>query len=110
MFFAVPSASGPVFMFRAPELIFYGPEGNEFNFHVSRAGTSFWRYRGRRVVFSCFSLPDSFSVERMALGPVFMFCATGLVFDSIEGVGSHIHVLRARNHFRGYRGHRVPFS
>jgi hypothetical protein len=39
-----------------------------------------------------------------------MFCAPGLIFGGIEGVGSRFHVLRARNHFRRYRGHQVPFS
>jgi hypothetical protein len=38
-----------------------------------------------------------------------MFCATGLVFGSTEGVGSRLHVMRARTHFRRYRGRRVPF-
>jgi hypothetical protein len=39
-----------------------------------------------------------------------MFCAPGLVFNGIEGVGSHFQVFRSRNRFRRYRGRRVPFS
>jgi hypothetical protein len=54
MFFTVPSSSGPVFMFCAHEIIFGGLEGDMFNFHVLHAWTNFWRYRGRRVPFSCF--------------------------------------------------------
>jgi hypothetical protein len=38
-----------------------------------------------------------------------MFCAPGLVFDGTEGVCSYFHVLRARTHFRRYRGRQVPF-
>jgi hypothetical protein len=106
----VPSASGPIFMFCAPELIFGGPEGNGFRFHVSCVGTNFWRYRGRRVAHSCFALPNSFLVERMALGPVFMFCTTRLIFEGTEGVGSRFHVLCDQTHFRLYRVRRVLFS
>jgi hypothetical protein len=110
MFFAVPSASGPVFMFYAPELIFDGPEGDEFCFHVLRVGTSFLRYRGRRVPYSCFALPDTFLEVRRASGPVFMFCAPKVISRGTEGVMSRFQVLRARTHFRRYRGHPVPFS
>jgi hypothetical protein len=39
-----------------------------------------------------------------------MFCAHGLVFSGTEGVRSHFLVLRARTHFRRYRGRRVSFS
>jgi hypothetical protein len=39
-----------------------------------------------------------------------MFCALVLVFGSVVGVGSYFHVLRARTHFRRYRGRRIPFS
>jgi hypothetical protein len=39
-----------------------------------------------------------------------MFCAPGLVFGGREGVGSLFQGLRARNHFRRYRVHRVPYS
>jgi hypothetical protein len=109
-FSAVPSASGFVFMFYAPGLVFGGIEGARYRFHVLRAGTHFRRYRGCRVPFSCFALPDSFSAVPRASGHVFMFCAHGLVFGGIEGVGSRFLILRARTHFRRYRGRRVPFS
>jgi hypothetical protein len=108
------SASGPVFMFWAPGLIFDGPDSDGSRFHVLCAETSFWRYRGRRVLFSCFSLSDPFSTVRRALGPVVMFCASrlfsaetrvpgpifmfcdpGLIFGCTEGVRSHFHVLRS---------------
>jgi hypothetical protein len=39
-----------------------------------------------------------------------MFCAPGLIFDGIEGVGSRFHVLRSRTRFGRYRGRRVPVS
>jgi hypothetical protein len=89
-FSAVPRSSSSVFMFCAPGLIFNGTEGVGSRFHVLRSPTHFLRYRGCRVPFSCFALPDSFS--------------------AVPRVGSQSHVLRARTHFRRYRGHRVPFS
>jgi hypothetical protein len=59
-FSAVPRASGPFFMFCAPGLVFGGTEGVGSLFHVLRSRTHFRQYRGRRVPFSCFALPDSF--------------------------------------------------
>jgi hypothetical protein len=122
-FSAVPTASGPVFMFCSPELFFCGTEGvgsrihvlrSQSRFrryrgvgsciHVLRSRTHFGRYRGHRVPFSCFAS------KTMASGPAFIFCAPGPVFVSTERVGSHFHVLRSRTHFRRYRGRRVPFS
>jgi hypothetical protein len=108
-FSAVPRASGPVFMFCAPGVIFGGTEGVRYRFHILRFKTHFQRYRGRRVLFSRFELPDSFSAVPRASGPVFMFCAPGLVFGRTEGVRSRFRVLRARTYFRRYRGRRVPF-
>jgi hypothetical protein len=96
-----PRASGPVFIFCASGLVFGGTEGVGSRFHILRVGTSFWRYRGRRVPFSYFALRDTFSAVRMASGPVFMFCAPGHVFDGTDGVGSR---------FRQFRGCWVPFS
>jgi hypothetical protein len=107
---AVPRASGPVFMYCAPRLVFGGTEGVRSYFHVLRSRTRFRRCRGRRVPFSCFALPDSFSAVRSASGPVFMFCAPGLIFDGAECVESRFHVLRSRTHFRRCRVRRVPFS
>jgi hypothetical protein len=89
-FSAVTRATGLVFMFCAPGLIFNGNEGVGSYFHVLRALTRFRPYRGRRVSFSCFAWPDTF-------------------FGGIEGVRSRFLVLRARTHFRRYRGRRVPF-
>jgi hypothetical protein len=116
-------------MFCAPGLIFGGTEGVRYLFHVCAVGlifggtegvasrfqvfhsrTHFRRYRGRPVPFSCFAHPDSFSEVSRASAPVFMLCTPGLVFDGTEGVGSYLHVLRSRTHFRGYRGRPVPFS
>jgi hypothetical protein len=108
-FSAVPRASGPVLMFCAPGLVFRGTKGVRFLFHVLRSQTHFRRYRRRRVSFSCFALPDSFSAVPRVSGPLFMFCAPGLIFGRTEGVGSRFHVLRSRNHFKRYRGRRVPF-
>jgi hypothetical protein len=128
-FLAVPSASGPILTFCAPRLVFDGADGvrsrfhvwrsrtrfrlyrgHQIRFHVLRSRTSFRRYRGRRVSYSCFALPDSFSALPRASGPVLTFCAPGLVFCGAEGVRSRFHVLRARSHFRRYRGRRVLFS
>jgi hypothetical protein len=53
-------ASGPIFMFCAPELIFDSNEGAVSNFHVLHSRTRFGRYYGRRVLISCFALLDSF--------------------------------------------------
>jgi hypothetical protein len=129
-FSAVPSAAGPVFMFCASELILGGTEGVGSHLHVLRSRTHSGRFRGRRISFSSFTHPDTFSVVRRAPGPVFscfaladlfwtvsrasglvfMFCAIRLVFDGAEGVGSRFHVLRSQTHFRQYRGRRVMFS
>jgi hypothetical protein len=108
--FDVPSASGPVFMFCAPGLVFDGDECVESRFHVLRAQTHFRRCSVRRVSFSCFALPDLFSLVPRASGRVFLFCAPGLVFSGTERVGSHFHVLRYRTRFRWYRGRPVLFS
>jgi hypothetical protein len=98
-FSAVPRASGHVFMFCAPGLVFGGTEGVGSRFHVFRSRTHFRRFRGRRVPFSCFPRPDSFSAVPMVSGPVFMFCAPGLIFGGSEGVGSCFNVLRAPDSF-----------
>jgi hypothetical protein len=105
----VLGASSPIFMFCAPELIFGGTVGVRYCFHVLRSRTRFRRYRGRRVQFSCFAFPDSFSTIKGSSGPVFMFCAPGLVFGGTEDAGSRFHVLRSRTRFRRYRVRRVPF-
>jgi hypothetical protein len=117
-FSAVSRASGPVLMFCAPELFFGCTEGVGSPFHVLRSRTRFLRYRRRRVPFSFFALPDSFSAVLRVSGPVLMFCAPGLIFGCNEGVGSRFnvlcsrcfHVLRSRTRFRRCRVRRVPFS
>jgi hypothetical protein len=101
-FSAVLSASGPVFIFSAPGHAFGGTKGVVSCFHVLLSRTHFLRYRGHPIPFSCFPLPDMFSAVSRASGPIFMFCAPGLVFGGVEGVGSRFHCLRARNHFRRY--------
>jgi hypothetical protein len=90
-FSAERSASGLVFMFCAPGLVFSGNEG---------AGSR----------FSCFALPDSFSAETKVSAAVFMFCAPGVISRGTEGVMSHFHVFHARTHIRRYRGRSVSFS
>jgi hypothetical protein len=116
-------------MFCAPGLVFGCTEGVGSRFHVFRAEIPFGgtgdvgsrfnvfrarnpirRYRGRRVPFSCFALPDSFSAVPRASCPVFMFCALDLIFGGTEGVGSRFNVLRDRTRFRRYRGRHVPFQ
>jgi hypothetical protein len=109
-FSAVPRASGPVFMFCAPELVFGRDECVGSRFHVLRARTRIRQCRVCPISLSCFPLPYSFSAVTRASGPVFMFCAPGLVLGGTEGVGSRFHVFRARTHFRWYRGRGVPFS
>jgi hypothetical protein len=99
---AVPRVSCPVFMFYAPGLFFCGTEGVRSHFHVLRSQTPFRRYRGRRVPFSCFVLPDSFLAVPRASVPVFMFYTPGLVSGGIEGVASRFHVLHSRTNFRQY--------
>jgi hypothetical protein len=109
-FSTVPRASGPVFMFWAPELVFGSAECVGSCFHVLRSRTHFRRCRVRLVPFSCFARPDWFSTLPRASGPIFMFCALGLVFGSTVGVGSRFHVLRSRTPFRCYRGRWATFS
>jgi hypothetical protein len=101
-FSAVPRASGLVFMFCSPELVFRGTESVGSSFLVLRSRTHFRRYRGRPLSFSCFARPNSFSAVPRASGPVFIFCARGLILDGSEGVGSRFHVLRARTLFLRY--------
>jgi hypothetical protein len=110
LIFDEPTGSGPVFMFWALGLIFDGTEGVGSRFHVLRPRTHFRRYRGHRVPFSCFALPDSFSAVPRSSGSFFMSCAPGLVFSGAESVGSRFHGLRSRTHFRRYLGRRVLFS
>jgi hypothetical protein len=107
---AVPRVSDPVFLICAPGLIFGVNEGIGSRFHVLRARTRFQRYRGRRLPFSSFARPDTFSAVPWASSHVLKFCALELVFGGIEGVESRFHVLRARTHWRRYRGRRVSFS
>jgi hypothetical protein len=109
-FSVVPRASGLVFKFCAPGLVFGGTMGVRSRFYVFHSRTCSWGYRGRRVPFSRFVLPDSSSAVPRASCPIFMFCAPGPIFGGIEGVCSRFHVLRSRTRFRRYRGRRVPFS
>jgi hypothetical protein len=110
MFLAVRRAYALVFMFCAPELVFCGTEGVGSRFHVLRARTHFRWHRGRRVPFSCFALPFSFSAVPTASGPILMFCAPGLVFGGTEGIGFHFHILRSRNHCSSVRRASGSFS
>jgi hypothetical protein len=57
-------------------------KGVRSRFHVLRSLTHFWRFRGRRVSFSCFVIPDSFSAVPRASSLVFMCCAPKLIFGS----------------------------
>jgi hypothetical protein len=102
-FSTVPTASGPVFMFCATRHVFGDAKDVGSRFQVLRSRTHFRRFRGRRVPFSCFASPYTFSAVPRALGPVLRFWAHRLVFDGTEGVGS-------RTRFPWYRRHRVPVS
>jgi hypothetical protein len=99
-FSALPRASGPVFMFYAQKIIFGGTDGVRFRFHVLQSRIHFRRYGGCRVPFSCFVLPDTFSVASRASGPVFIVCAPVLVFGNTEGIPSHFNVFRSWTYFR----------
>jgi hypothetical protein len=88
-FSAIQRVSDLIFMFCASGLVFGGTEGVDSRFHVLHARTRFRRYRGRQVVFSCFTFPDMFWAVR---------------------VGSCFHVLRSRTSFRRYRGRQLLFS
>jgi hypothetical protein len=94
----------------APGLIVGGTEGFGSRFQVMSNLTRFRRYRGRRVPFSSFTLLDIFSAVSSASGPVFMFCATGLIFGATEGVQSCLHVVLSRTCFLWCGGRRFPFS
>jgi hypothetical protein len=109
-FSAVPRASGLVFMFRTPGLVFGGIEGVGYRFHVLNSHTHFRRYRGRHVLFLYCALPEMLLVVLRASGPFLTFYASKLVFSCTEGVGSRFHILRAWTRFRQYRGCPVPFS
>jgi hypothetical protein len=87
-------ASGPVFIICSPGLVFVGTGGVGSRFHDLRSRTLFRRYRWRRVLFSCFALPDSFSAVPRASGPVCKSCALGLVLGGAECVEFRFHVLR----------------
>jgi hypothetical protein len=97
-------------MFCGPGLVFGGTGGVPSRFHVFRSRTCFRRYRWRRIPFSCFALPNSFSAVKRVWSPVFMFCAPVIVFGRAECIGSRFHVLRSRTRFRRYRGRWVPFA
>jgi hypothetical protein len=107
-FSAVPRVSGPVLLFCAPGPIFDGTNNVGYRFHVLRSQTHFGQYRGCRVPFYCFALPDPFSTVPTTLGTVFMFCAPGvfmfcapgLIFGAFEGVESRFYVLRSQTRFR----------
>jgi hypothetical protein len=107
---AVPTATNPIFMFFTPKLIFDRNKGVGSHFQILRARTRFRRCQVRWVLFSCFARQDSFSAIPRTLGPVFMFCAPGLVFGGTEGVGSRFHIFRAHTHFLRYQGRSLPFS
>jgi hypothetical protein len=106
----VVSASGSVFMFCAPGLLFGGTEDVGSRFHVLRSRTRFRRYGGRRDPFLYFALLESFPAVPCASGPIFMFCAPGLFFGGNKGVGSRFQVLRSYSRLPRYRRRRVPFS
>jgi hypothetical protein len=68
------------------------------------------KYRGRRLPFLGFALPDPISAIPRVSGPILMFCAPRLIFGGTEGVRSRFLVLRSQIDFQRYRGHRFSFS
>jgi hypothetical protein len=109
-FWVVPWAKGPVFMFYALGIVLGDIEGVSCSFHVLRSSTRFWLYRGHRVQFLGFVIPNSFSAVPRASGLVFMFCTLRLILGGTEGAGLSFHGLRSRNHFRRLRGRLDQFS
>jgi hypothetical protein len=107
--FSCPEDDTSRFFFCTPGLVFGGAAGVGSLFHVLLSRTRFWRYRGRRVLFSCFARHDSFSMEprvsspifmffsfldsfsavRRVPDPVFMFCVPELIFGGTEGIRSN---------------------
>jgi hypothetical protein len=108
-FSTVSRASSSVFMFCASRFVFDGTEGVISLFLVLRSRTCFWRYRGRQISFSCFTLLDSIWALLSTSYPFFMFCAPGLVFDDTEGVRSCFHVLRSQTRLRQFQGRHSSF-
>jgi hypothetical protein len=109
-FSTVARTLGPVSIFCAPGHVFGGNEGAGASFHILRSRTLFRRYRGLRVPFSCFALPNSFRVVPQASSAIFKFCAPRLFFDTTEGVGARFHVLRYMTLFGRYLGRRGLYS
>jgi hypothetical protein len=124
---AVARASGPVFMFCAPELIFGGTEGipsccplSDMFLAVPRASGPVITFCAPVLIFSSvrrvsgpvfmFSTPEHVFGGSEGVGPVFMYCAPVLIFGGTEGVGNHFHILCSRTRFRRYRGCRLSFS
>jgi hypothetical protein len=118
-FLAVPWARGLIFIFCAPEPVFGNIEDARCSFYVLRSRTHFRWYRGRRVQFSCFTLPDSFSAvprKRVQLlcfalpdsflavlrvsGLVFLFCPLKPELCDTDDIGSSFHVLRSLTRFQ----------
>jgi hypothetical protein len=107
-FSTVPWASSPIFMFYASKLVIGGTDGVRSRFHVLRPWTRFGRYRGLVFPFSCFTLSDSFGAVQRASGPIFMYCAPGLVLGVTEASSPVFMFCAPRLVLGGTEG--VPFS
>jgi hypothetical protein len=64
--------------------------------------------RERGLVF-IFCVPTLFFGDLRVPGLILMFYIAKLGFNSTKRVGSSVHVLRPRTHFRRYEWHRVQF-
>jgi hypothetical protein len=91
-FSAVPRASGIIFKFCNPGLVFGGTAGIGSRFHILRSRTGFRRYRGRRVPFSFFARPDSFSAVLRASGPFSCFALLD-IFSTVPSASGHIFMF-----------------
>jgi hypothetical protein len=108
-FLAVPRAPILVFMFYALRPVLDGTEGTWSYFHMLCLQTHFRRYRGRRVPFSYFALLDPiWAVPRTSV-PVFMFCASVLIFSGTDDAQSSFHVLPPGLIFGGTKDIGVSF-
>jgi hypothetical protein len=108
IFWVVPRASGPVFMFCAPGHVFGGTEGVGSRFHVLRSRTRFRRYGGRRVPFSCFALLTRFR-EYRGRQVQFLCFALPDSFSVVPWVSIPIFMFSARTLFRRFRGRQISF-
>jgi hypothetical protein len=93
IFSSTEGAASSFFMFYAPEFVFSGTKDIGPNFNVFLLQTHFQWYLGHQVQFSCFALLNSFLAVPRVSSSIFMFYALRHILGGTEGVGSTFHVL-----------------